>query len=168
MIRTLFLMALMCALGLVAPARPAGAGDVRDDVKKEVNRKLVGTWKVVSAERDGKELDASIRATRWVVTGTTFTARLPREGKGKFGYQLGEVDRRGTIDIEVLESEWADLGPRKRVYRGIYSLDQETLKVCYGPPYGTEKQRPATFTTKAGSGDTLFVLARESENKKDR
>ena len=48
-----FLLALVGVLGLSALAGPADA-----DVKKESSQKLVGTWKVVSAERDGKGLDA--------------------------------------------------------------------------------------------------------------
>jgi uncharacterized protein (TIGR03067 family) len=153
-----FLLALVGVLGLSALAGPADA-----DVKKESSQKLVGTWKVVSAERDGKGLDA-FQDTRWVVTGTTFTARLPREGKGKFGYTLGEIDKRGSIDIEVIESDWADLGPRKRVYRGIYALEGDKLTICYGPPYGAEKDRPTAFATQPGSGTTLFVLTRAGGN----
>jgi uncharacterized protein (TIGR03067 family) len=152
----------MGSMGLLFLTPPAGA----DDFKKEANRKLIGTWKVVLAERDGKALGEPITATKWVITGTAFTARLPREGKGKFAYRLGETDKRGTIDVEVLESEWADLGPRKRVYRGIYLLEGDNLKICYGPPYGSDKERPTAFGTKPGSGNALFVLTRESGSRK--
>jgi uncharacterized protein (TIGR03067 family) len=164
MIRIRLLLVLVGSMGLSFLTHPAGA----DDFKKEVNRKLIGTWKVESAERDGREVGEAITATKWVITGTTFTARLPREGKGKFAYQLGAADQRGTIDIEVLESEWVDLGPRKRVYRGIYLLEGDNLKVCYGPPYGADKERPTAFGTKSGSGNTLFVLTREAGSQKDQ
>jgi uncharacterized protein (TIGR03067 family) len=137
--------------------------------EKEVTGKLAGTWKVVSAEMDGKEVDEGVKATRWVIAGTTFTAKLPQEGKGEFACKLGEADKRETIDVEVLRAE-RDGGPKKRVYPGIYSLEGDTLKVCYALP---GKERPTTFATKPGSGDslpgeggTLFVLKRESGEKK--
>jgi uncharacterized protein (TIGR03067 family) len=162
MFRILLLVALAGALGQLALAHPADG----QDIKKKLNLELVGTWQVVSAERDGKELDEAIKGTKWVITATTFTAQLPREGRGKFAYHLAEADQHGTIDIEVLESDWADLGPRKRVYLGIYLLERNTLTICYGPPYGTDKQRPTAFETKAGSGHTLFVLTREPGGQK--
>jgi uncharacterized protein (TIGR03067 family) len=164
MVRIWFLLTLAGSMALLPLARPVGA----EDLKKKVNRELVGNWNVVSAEREGKELPEAIKATKWVITETTFTARLPLEGKGKFGYHVGEADKRSTIDIEVLESEWVDLGPRKRVYRGIYLLKHDTLTICYGPPYGTDKQRPTAFATKPGTGHTLFVLRREPVSHKGR
>jgi uncharacterized protein (TIGR03067 family) len=162
MIRIRFLWALLGSMGPLFLNHPAGA----DGFKKEVNRKLIGTWKVVSAERDGKTPGQAITATPWVITGTTFTARLPREGKGKFAYRLGGTDQRRTIDIEVLESQWVDLGPRRRVYRGIYALEGNNLKICYGPAYGAEKERPTGFSAQPGSGNTLFVLTRHPGSPK--
>jgi uncharacterized protein (TIGR03067 family) len=166
MVRSPLLLALVGSMVLCFVTHPAGA----DGFRKKVNRKLVGTWKVESAERDGKEVSGAIKGAPWVMTATTFTARLPREGEGegKFAYELGQAGKLGTIDISVIESQWADLGPRKRVYRGIYLLEGENLKVCYGRPYGSEKDRPTTFDAKAGSGRSLFLLKRVAGGQRDR
>ncbi len=40
---------------------------------------------------------------------------------------------------------------------GIYSLEGESLKMCYGKK---DKDRPAKFSTKAGDRGVLFVLKR--------
>jgi uncharacterized protein (TIGR03067 family) len=163
MFRIPFLLAVVGCLGLSFANAPAGA----DGFKKKVDRTLVGAWSVEWAESNGKDLGKAIKATRWVFTATDFTARLPREGNGRFAYHLTQADKKGTIDIEVLQSEWADLGPRKRVYRGIYTLEKDKLKICYGPAYGTEKERPTEFSTKSGSGTTLFILRRESQTARE-
>jgi uncharacterized protein (TIGR03067 family) len=168
MIRPGLLLGLVGLLGLTFLAAALAGGEPVKP-KKEVKVKFPGTWKVVSAEVNGKELGEGIKRTRWVMTDTTFTAKLPQEGKGEFAYQAGEAARRGTkageaarrgtIDIEVLRSEIVrDGGPRKRVYLGIYSVEGDRLRICYAP---VGKDRPTALATTPGSGDTLFVLERE-------
>jgi uncharacterized protein (TIGR03067 family) len=164
MVRIPLLLALVGSMMLCLATHRAGA----DGFRKKVNRELVGTWKVESAETDGKGVSGAIKGAPWVMTATTVTARLPREGKGKFAYELGRAGKLGTVDISVIESQWADLGPRKRVYRGIYLLEGDNLKVCYGRPYGSEKDRPTTFDAKAGSGRSLFLLKRVAGGQQGR
>jgi uncharacterized protein (TIGR03067 family) len=161
MIRLGLLLAAAGSIGLAA----AAYADDAPKVKKEVDKRLVGVWKVMSGEVDGKEVGERFEATPWVVTGATFTARLPFEGKGEFAYKRTEVDKRGAIDIEVLQAERTDLGIRKRVYLGIYALEGDDLKVCYALP---GKERPTAFATKPGSGTVLFVLKRESGSRQDK
>jgi uncharacterized protein (TIGR03067 family) len=153
------LVVLVGSLALVAMTASAGGDDLRKK-DKEPTGKLAGVWKVVSVERNGKELsDEAVKQTKWIATETTFTANLPGEGPGEFAYKLGGTDKRGTIDIEVLRAG-REGGPRKRVYLGIYSLEGDSLMLCYAP---TDKDRPADFSTKAGSGETAFVLRRDKK-----
>jgi uncharacterized protein (TIGR03067 family) len=163
MIRFGLLLAVAGSIALVL-ITDAAPGDDAKKVTKKVNGKLVGAWKVVSAESNGKTVGAGIKATKWVITEATFTARLPQEGKGEFAYKLGEADMRGTIDIEVLSSERVTLAPARRVYAGIYALEGDELKICYSPG----KERPTAFATKPGSDSVLFVLKREPGSEKKR
>jgi uncharacterized protein (TIGR03067 family) len=164
MIRFGLLLAVAGSIALVL-VTDAAPGDDAKKVTKKVNGKLVGAWKVVSAETNGKTVgEGGIKATKWVITEATFTARLPQEGKGEFAYKLGEADMRGTIDIEVLSSERVTLGPARRLYAGIYALEGDELKICYAPG----KERPTAYATEPGSGSALFVLKREPASEKKR
>jgi hypothetical protein len=52
-------------------------------------------------------------------------------------------------------------GPNKdKKQLGIYELDGDTAKFCFGSP-GAE--RPSDFTTKEGSGRTLSLWRREKK-----
>jgi uncharacterized protein (TIGR03067 family) len=150
----LLIAAVVLLLGLTA----APGGALADSPKKVERRAggLAGTWTVVSVERDRKEIGADFKAAKWVFTERTLAARFPGEGQAKFAYQAGKLDKAGTIDLEVVQSA-RDGGPRKRVYVGIYSIEGDTLKICYA---ATGKERPKEFATKASSGNTLVLLRR--------
>jgi uncharacterized protein (TIGR03067 family) len=140
-------------------ALTAGPGRAFADPPKKVEEPaagLSGTWKVVSIERNGKEIGEDFKGAKWVFTETTLAARFPGEGEAKFALKAAKADKAGSIDLEVVESP-RDGGPRKRVYAGIYSVEGDTLKLCYT---AAGKERPKEFTTKADSGDTLAVLRR--------
>ena len=107
-------------------------------------------------ERDGKEIGDDLKGAKWVFTETTLAARFLGEGEAKFAYQARKADKVWTIDLEVVESA-RDGGPAKRVYAGIYSMEGDTLKLCYG---AASKGRPKELATKADSGNTLVVLRR--------
>jgi uncharacterized protein (TIGR03067 family) len=155
MIRIGLLVALVSWAGLVCVPDVASADDFKKS-DKEVNGRFAGSWKVVSMERDGKEIGEAFKGAKWVFTKTTLAARFPGEGEAKFAYQARKGDKVGTIDLEVVESA-RDGGPRKRVYVGIYSLEGDALKICYA---ATGKERPKEFATKADSRNTLVVLKR--------
>jgi uncharacterized protein (TIGR03067 family) len=60
-----------------------------------------------------------------------------------------------TIDYEVAE------GPMKgKKHLGIYELDGDAFKSCFGAP---DKERPNDFTSKAGDNRTLSVWKREKK-----
>jgi uncharacterized protein (TIGR03067 family) len=154
MVRTALLIAVVALVGLTA-----GPGTTFADPPKKTEPlagEFAGTWKVVFLERDGKELGENLKGAKWAFTETTLAARFPGEGEAKLAYQARKADKVGTIDLEVIESA-RDGGPRKRVYLGIFSVEGDTLKICYA---GSSKERPKEFATKADSGDTLVVLKR--------
>jgi uncharacterized protein (TIGR03067 family) len=154
MVRVGLLIAAAGLVGLTASTGGASADALQQ--AKESTGSLGGAWEVVSAERDGKELGGDFKGTKWVFTATTLAARFPGEGEVKFAYEARQVDKLGTIDLEVVESA-RDGGPGKRVYRGIYSVEGDTLKICYAV---TGAARPTQFATKKDSGNTYFVLKR--------
>jgi uncharacterized protein (TIGR03067 family) len=131
----------------------AAADDPSDDAAKSDANKLRGTWVVVSVENDGESVPPEIlrkEVVRFVISPDRLAMRLNGEDKSDDLYTLDPKADPKTIDLR---------GPSGRKVLGIYSLDGDTLRICW-----TEqgKTRPKEFATRAGSGFDLWVLKRES------
>jgi len=116
---------------------------------------LQGTWEIASLEMDGTKLpEGAVRGSRIVVRGDRFTTI-------SMGAEYG-----GTIKVAPKKSpKTLDLvfetGPEKgNTSLAIYELAGDTWKLCLTV---TGKTRPATFTTKPGSGHAFEVLKRSKE-----
>jgi len=142
---------LLCVLaaGLLVHA-PARA----EEAKKE-GEKFEGTWKAVSAVRDGREApQEDVEKMTLVVKGHDYTLKVGDqviEGTHK----LNPAKKPKTIDAT------RKAGPEKgQTILGIYELDGDTYKVCFAPP---GKDRPTAFESKPGSGHRLIVMKRSKE-----
>jgi uncharacterized protein (TIGR03067 family) len=127
-----------------------------DAVKKDYQR-LSGTWRLISAVRDGKAVpEDQVKKTQLFTDGDKFTvtgdSELGTSAKGTF-----------TIDptknpkaVDSIQGEGPEKG--KKVL-GIYEIiDDNTKRACWAPP---GKERPTEFTSKPGSGHLLQVWKRE-------
>ena len=125
----------------------------KEDAAKKEREKLAGTWKVLSAERDGQPDSVSKSAV----------VSIAADGKLRVRFQDG-VESGGTYQIDPNKTPKAidytlDSGPNKgKQLTGIYALEGDRLKLCGSDP---GKPRPKEFVTKTDSGHLLFVLARE-------
>ena len=110
---------------------------------KEAVRKLQGTWKVVSAEANGKDLPTKQAFTSISVEG--YTAYLQNEGQSlAFGLAVLNPDKAPTM---------LDLVGAFKTLPSLYTLDGDKLKLAL-PALNKDGtfSRPADFdTTKAGS-----------------
>jgi uncharacterized protein (TIGR03067 family) len=139
---------LVLSVGLLLAADGPNQDVVKDEVKN-----LQGTWKVVSAERDGKKAtQEEIKDFKWIITADKIT--WTDKGKNAFLYKLAPAEKPRRIDLMFPERKETE----KDITRGIYSLEGDALKVCLKPK---GEGRPTEFTGKAGSGLLLFVLKRE-------
>ena len=132
---------LIVALGLV----PAFA-----QTTNEAQKRLEGTWTATKAERDGQGADDVI-GHRLAFTGNRFRIQS-RDGKPLYAgtFRANPASNPATIDFEHTE------GPMKgKAWKGIYTLDGDTLRVCDTAP-NPDKGRPAAFEAKAGS-DHIFI-----------
>jgi uncharacterized protein (TIGR03067 family) len=68
-------------------------------------------------------------------------------------FELDPTQKPKTIDLVDVDVE------KKRLIRGIYFLEGDTLTVCYRE--AEKGERPTEFATKPDSGFVLFVLKRE-------
>jgi uncharacterized protein (TIGR03067 family) len=125
----------------------AGCGDTRGD-----REKLQGTWRATSLERGGKAGTAGeAQRRKLVVDGNTITLWDGERRESESTFKLNP-------DQKPKEIDFMDSSGEKPETLGIYSLEGDTLKLCFGM---TEKDRPALFATKAGDNRILLVFQRE-------
>jgi uncharacterized protein (TIGR03067 family) len=130
----------LAAVGLLV------AADEAKDAKNDLDA-LQGEWTMVSGERNGEKLPEEIaKSLRRVIKGDKFTILRGDETVSQGTFTLDPSRKPREIDAKM---EGAD-----GTVKGIYALDGDTFKVCYGPP-GTE--RPKEFGTKEGSNLILGV-----------
>lgn len=106
-----------------------------------IDRFLIqGTWELVSAADDGRAQASD--GNRIVVQGDEWTA-----GSLKFKYRFWATERPKRID-------WVC---QKQVWKGIYDLTGDTMRLCVSPP---DQPRPTEFVTKPGDRRQLHVRRR--------
>ena len=115
--------------------------------------KLDGTWRAVTAERDGKSA-TDVIGHRLTFAGGTFT--ITRDGKTLYAgtYKADSAKRPAQIDFDNTNA-----GPKGN-WKGIYALDGVSLKICDNAP-DTAKARPTAFVAPAGSGHVFVTFTRE-------
>lgn len=141
-------MRFMAALGFVAVLGLLNVAVVRAGDAEDLAA-MKGTWSIVSAERDGKDV-------------TDGTVTMTFDGVAKVAVKRGDkqiFDGTAKLDaakspktIDVTQESDGEL--KGKTIPGIYELDGDTLKVCSG------KERPTDFTAAAGSGRFLRVYRR--------
>jgi uncharacterized protein (TIGR03067 family) len=115
--------------------------------------KLKGTWEVLALEVEGMKVpEPAFKGSRIIINGETFkaiTEGVTYEGTLK----IKTTSKPKTIDLMFTE------GPEKgKTALGIYELVGDDLKICLAMPGRT---RPASFSTKPGSGHALQALRRQ-------
>ena len=142
-----------CLIGLAAvTAFMVGAAE--DGAIEKDLAKLQGEWAMVSGSADGQPLpEARVRQMKRVCKGNDLTVT----GAGgiflKAKITIDPSKNPKTIDYDVTDGVAAG---KKTL--GIYEIDGETFKACFGKPGG---ERPADFTSKAGEGRTMSVWKRQ-------
>lgn len=117
--------------------------------------KLQGTWSLVMAVRDGKEIpDHEVARTTLVIKGDSFA--FPHEatvGTGPSGTL--KIDPAQTPKaIDATPASGPDVG---EIWLGIFEIDGDLYHVCFAPP---GKPRPLRFVSAPGSGTLHSVWRR--------
>ena len=126
-------------------------------------KQILGEWRVASVECDGKP-DALFVSVAQTFTFTddgylTIEQKAIKEWEKIKPYQLiysYKIGPGNNIDFVLPQRHSQNF-----VYRGIFSLDGDSLRVCWVDPGNVPKApRPTDFTTTVGDRRMLWVLNR--------
>jgi len=131
------------------------AGDVpRDQVQRDDLDQLQGTWKVERVEMGGQAMPGGLfTEMRMQFEGNNLSIMLDKGLNQKSRFTLIEGTQPAGIDIEENQ------GTNKLV-KGIYQLDDDTLRICMEEGNGGTSARPKNFDTKGGDRVVLIILKR--------
>jgi uncharacterized protein (TIGR03067 family) len=140
-------------------AEDAKKDNVADAAKKDLAR-LQGEWKMVSGIADGYAMpEAMVSNCRRVCKADELNVTMGEQLIMKAKITLDPSQSPKTIDYQVIE------GPTKdKKHLGIYELDGDTLKSCFGAP---DAERPREFESKQGDKRTSSVWKRAEAAKAD-
>jgi RNA polymerase sigma factor (sigma-70 family) len=113
--------------------------------------KLQGTWIPVAFTKDGTEFsEEDIKAKKFEMVITADKLTLPvRDESQEVGYKLDPAKKPKQIDFLLGDGTTA---------KGIYSLEETTLKLCLEKVGG---ERPTEFAAPEGSRHLLIVLKKK-------
>ena len=144
-------MAVM-VVGLLVAAGNAGQDQ---DKKGKDDKRILGTWMIVSLERGGEKAPEEKFKDFKVIFAAAGKLTLKAEGEDKaMTFKLDSAKSPKQIDV----TETRD--GKDEVHKGIYVLDKDNLKVCIGH---APDDRPTEFATQAGTKTQLIVLKREKK-----
>lgn len=145
-----FLIGLACAAISLAGAEDNPA------IKKDMAQ-LQGEWSMVSGTADGQPMpDEMRRQMKRVCKGDELTVTSGGQLFIQAKVSIDPTRKPKTIDYEMIDGF-----TKGKKQLGIYELDGDTFKSCFGAP-GAE--RPADFAGKPGDKRTSSVWKREEES----
>ena len=128
-----------------------------DSSRQEFNAdQILGTWKYVSGEKNGLDLNEDhFTGQEVVITKDAITLKSTAL-TFVIDYEFVENTLPQAVKMTITKSPF---GAGQQT-NGIIALENESLKICY-PPLGGDT--PTKFAGKPGSGQHYFVLKRASE-----
>jgi uncharacterized protein (TIGR03067 family) len=144
--KQVLLAGVVCALFAIgARAQEQGKTD---------EEKIQGTWSFVSVEKGGIDVnDDFVKDAK--VTITVDRVKIAAGGKDmEAGYKLDASKKPKHMDIVISD------GGKELVLKGIYALDGDELKVCFGGP---ADNRPTEFKSAGGSNEQMVVMKRDKQ-----
>lgn len=130
-------------LGLIAAADSPKEADAGKELQK-----WQGTWAMVTAVRDGKEMpQEEVKKFKLTIQAKKFILE-----KDSVVISEGTLSFDQTKKPKEIE-ETVTAGPNKgKVFLAIYEIDDDHHKICFAGPRG---KRPTEFSSTPGSGQLL-------------
>ena|SRR5712672_2219841 len=121
-------------------------------VKKDLAL-LQGEWSMVSGSADGQAMPADLAGKmKRICKGDEITVTMSGQVFFQAKITIDPSKQPKTIDYAMTEGS-----NQGKIQHGIYEVDGDTLKSCFGGP---DAERPADFTSKTGDHRTLSVWKR--------
>jgi len=140
-------------LTVVAAGLLIAADDTKKEDKDQDAKNIIGSWTVVSMERNGEK--ASDEEAKGIAVAFA--------KEGKVTVKMPDKEVTGTYKLDAtkkLKEITLEADGEKSLY-GIYKLDGDNLTICVIDTSADE--RPTEFSTKEGSKARLVVLKREKK-----
>jgi len=128
-------------------------GKVEEKLTKEQEQdleKMSGTFGVTTFEREGKKSsDDDLKKMKVI------------QKKAEWSFHFGDEITTGIDKVypdkkpKEIDSTYTNGTHKGRTVKGVYEIDGDTVKYCWGE---VGKDRPKDFTTKTDSGTTLMIL----------
>jgi len=133
----------------------AGADDKKAEEKNKLDpAKLVGTYTLVSGERDGNKVpEENLKKTTVIITKETITLK-GADGSFVIKYKADAKKTPATLEMEITEGPQG-VGAKSG---GIIALKDDELKLCYAAMGG---DTPKEFAAKKDSGNHYFVMKKK-------
>jgi uncharacterized protein (TIGR03067 family) len=151
-------VAVLAIVCLFAAARSRAADDQPSE--KTVAKELLafkGTWRLTAKEEDGKTFSED-EIKDIIGTG---------DGSGKFTVRRGdEVIGEATVKLDPtklpkrIDASFTKGKHKGQTVLGIYEIESDAFRVCIAR---AGEERPAAFSAKAGSGQTLVAYRRDKK-----
>jgi uncharacterized protein (TIGR03067 family) len=128
------------------------AADTKNDEAKKEQRKLFGTYVMVSGESRAEKLsEERIKDAKMIIEGDKYTA------------SFGGDSVMGTLKVDPTKTPKAidATDSQGNTILGIYKIDKDQFTVCFAPP---DKERPKEFSVKAGTGDFIHVWKKKAKD----
>ncbi len=145
---------LTAAITLIGFGSLLAADAAKEEAIKKDRMQYFGEWSVVSLEFDGNQVKEQDAKKFTIVNGADGTWSIAVDGAIMI-QGTSEIDptkQPKTVDLTVTTGE-----SKGETLLGIYEFSDDTRKVCFAQ---TGKERPAEFSSPAGSGRILALLKR--------
>jgi len=147
--RNVFLIGFACAAISLAQAEDNPA------IKKDMDQ-LQGEWSMVSGTADGQPMPEEMRKQmKRVCKGDEITVTAGGQLFLKAKVSIDPSKKPKTIDYEMIDGF-----TKGKKQLGIYELDGDTFKSCFG---AAGAERPKDFTSQPGDMRTSSVWKREKK-----
>ena len=124
-----------------------------DEASDAEVKKAEGTFVLVSGEFKGNDLPDSLTEVSTLTNKSGKHTAVVGMIKIIGTHKLNPTKKPREIDSKDTEGPYAG-----KSYKGIYTLDDTTFKVCFAPP---GQDRPTEFTTKSGTGELIHCWKRK-------
>jgi len=128
-----------------------GSGENASEPRSDKD-KFRGTWIPVAVTKDGTEIsEEQTKAKKFemVITADKLTIPFPADESMEVGYKLDSAKKPKQIDLLFKDGT---------TFKGIYSLEETTLKLCLEKVGG---ERPVEFAAPEGSRHVLIILKKK-------